>query len=302
MKRTILAICLFVLFLPALAFASVEYSRQTGEACGACHVEYVGGGPLTDRGESFKDDLRIKGLYRPLTTAQHVVRLIVGYLHTMTAIIWFGAILYVHILLKPAYAARGLPRGELMVGWASIVIMAITGTLLTIARVPSVQMLYTTRFGILLLIKVGLFAVMATTAAVTTFIIGPKLRKKRKALALEQGKQDLTAEELSQFDGKEGRPAYVAYKENIYEVTKGKLWKEGLHVSKHLAGMDLTDALRQAPHGEENITAMPLVGKLVALREKPARPTHQKVFYFFAYMNLALVFLIVFVISLWRWW
>jgi hypothetical protein len=32
------------------------------------------------------------------------------------------------------------------------------------------------------------------------------------------------------------------------------------------------------------------------------KPPHVRVFYFFAYMNLALVFLIVFVISLWRWW
>jgi predicted heme/steroid binding protein len=301
MNRAALSICLFVLLLPTLASASVEYARQTGEACGACHVDASGGGPLTVRGEAYKDDLRIRGLYRPLTTAQHVIRLIIGYLHTMTAIIWFGAILYVHILLKPAYAARGLPRGELMVGWTSIIIMAVTGTLLTIARVPSAHMLYTTRFGILLLVKIGLFAVMATTAAITTFIIGPRLRQ-RKALALEQVRQDLTPEELSQFDGKEGRPAYVAYKGNIHDVTKGKLWKEGMHMSKHPAGMDLTDALRQAPHGEENIAAMPLVGKLVALGEKPTMPTHQKVFYFFAYMNLALVFLIVFVISLWRWW
>jgi predicted heme/steroid binding protein len=187
------------------------------------------------------------------------------------------------------------------VGWASIIIMAVTGTLLTIARVPTLEMLYTTRFGILLLIKVGLFLVMATTAAIVTFVIGPKLRRK-KALALKEGKQDLTAEELSQFDGAEGRPAYVAYGGEIYDVSKGKLWRGGRHVQKHLAGMDLTAALKQAPHGEEKIKGMPLVGKLVERSEKAARPTHERVFYFFAYMNLVLVFLIVFVISLWRWW
>ncbi|MGD2080150.1 MAG: cytochrome B5, partial [Nitrospirota bacterium] len=74
------------------------------------------------------------------------------------------------------------------------------------------------------------------------------------------------------------------------------------HAQKHPAGMDLTDALKQAPHGEEKITSMPLVGKLVERAGRPARPTHERVFYFLAYMNLALVFLIVFVISLWRWW
>jgi len=30
-------------------------------------------------------------------------------------VMWFGTILYVHLLLKPAYAARGLPRGVLLV-------------------------------------------------------------------------------------------------------------------------------------------------------------------------------------------
>ncbi len=301
MKRVSIAISLIVLLVPALALASVEYSRQTELACEACHTDPSGGGGLTAEGETFKDELRIKGLYKPLTTGQHIVRLIIGYLHLMTAIIWFGTILYVHILLKPAYAARGLPKGELMVGWASIIIMAVTGTLLTIARVPSVHMLFSTRFGILLLIKVGLFTVMVTTAAVATFVIGPKLRKKRQ-LALTEGRQDLTPGELSQFDGREGRPAYVAYEDTIYDVTKSKFWKGGAHVRKHLAGFDLTAALKQAPHGGDNITAMPLVGKLVSPAQMEKKPPHVKVFYFFAYMNLALVFLIVFVISLWRWW
>ncbi len=301
MRKIFIVIGLLAILAPSAALATVEYAKQTDRPCGACHIDAAGGGPLAQGGEAFKDELRIKGLYKPLTTAQHLIRLIVGYLHTMTAIIWFGAILYVHILLKPAYAARGLPRGELMVGWVSIIIMAVTGTLLTIARVPTLEMLYTTRFGILLLIKIGLFSVMITTAAIVTFVIGPRLRRK-KALALKEGKQDLTAEELSQFDGTEGKPAYVVYGGNIYDVTQGKLWRNGKHAKKHLAGMDLTHALKQAPHGEEKITAMPLVGKLVGRAGRPARPAHERVFYFFAYMNLALVFLIVFVISLWRWW
>jgi hypothetical protein len=40
---------------------------------------------------------------------------------------WFGTILYVHLLLKPAYASHGLPRGELIVGWGSIALIAVTG-------------------------------------------------------------------------------------------------------------------------------------------------------------------------------
>jgi hypothetical protein len=40
----------------------------------------------------------------------------------------------------------------------------------------------------------------------------------------------------------------------------------------------------------------------VASDRKPEKPLYEKAFYFFAYMNLALVFIIIFVISLWRWW
>ncbi|RMG01810.1 MAG: cytochrome B5 [Nitrospirae bacterium] len=301
MKQLFLFILLLIVFYPVNSHANVEYARQTGKACSFCHIDPSGGGPLTKEGKAFRDDLRIKGLYRPLTTTQHIVRLIIGYLHTMTAIIWFGAILYVHLLLKPAYAARGLPKGELLVGWASMIIMAVTGTLLTISRVPSFRMLFHTRFGILLSIKIVLFLIMVTSAAIVTFVIGPKLKRK-KMEAIRTHKQDLTMEELSQFDGKEDRPAYVAYNGKIYDVTGSRLWKDGSHMKKHLAGFDLTEAMKQAPHGEDKILGFPEVGRLIKSHGESKRPLHERVFYFFAYMNLVFVFLIIFVISLWRWW
>jgi predicted heme/steroid binding protein len=80
------------------------------------------------------------------------------------------------------------------------------------------------------------------------------------------------------------------------------LWKNGLHVMKHPAGNDLTEILRNAPHGEDKILAMPQVGVLQTSQEKPKKPFHLKLFYFFAYMNLVLVFVITFIIALWRWW
>ncbi|MBI4837636.1 MAG: CopD family protein [Nitrospirae bacterium] len=292
----------FVLFfLASNSFATEEYAGQTGRRCSECHIDAAGGGELTKAGEDFLDDLRIKGLYRPLKQTQKIVRFIIGYFHIMTGIIWFGTILYVHLILKPAYAAKGLPKGELILGWISIIIMALTGVLLTIARIPSWQMLFHTRFGLLLMTKIFLFLVMASTAVTVTFIIGPKLRKRRR-LEIQQDKRDLTIEELSQCDGKEGRPACVAYKGIIYNVTNSKLWKDGSHLRKHSAGNDLTEVLKTAPHGEEKILSLPQYGRLLQTMEKPEKPIHEKVFYFFAYMNLILIFLVVFVIALWRWW
>jgi predicted heme/steroid binding protein/uncharacterized membrane protein len=308
MGRWSLAISLLiaaVLTLPPISSATTEYSRQTGMQCKECHVEAIGGGPLTHAGQQFLADMKLKGLYRPLSTMQKIVRFWIGYIHLLTAIVWFGTIFYVHILLKPAYAAKGLPKGELFLGWISIIIMSITGVLLTIARIPAWNVLFTTRFGVLLSIKIALFLIMAATAFVVTFIIGPKLRRKLKTrweTDISLGKQDLTAEELHSFDGREGRPAFVAYKGKIYDVTKSKLWKDGSHARKHHAGLDLTDALKTAPHAEDKILSIPEVGKLIGAGQKIPKPLPERVFYVLAYVNLGFVFLITFIIALWRWW
>ncbi len=226
---------------------------------------------MTKAGEDFREDLRIKGTYRPLHPFQRVVRLIIGYLHLLTAIAWFGTILYVHILLKPAYAAKGLPKGELILGWLGIILLSTTGVPLTIARIPAWDAFYTTRFGILLSIKIILFLIMVATAAIVTFVIGPKLRKRSSQAPLEK-KTRLTLEELSRFDGSEKKPAYIAYKGQIYDVSSSKLWVEGNHVRKRPVGYDLTGALRTAPHGEEKILRTPLVGELISSEIKTQKP------------------------------
>ncbi len=283
-------------------FATPEYAKQTGYECGKCHIDVIGGGKLTPAGEAFLARLKADGRYRQLTATQHVVRLTVGYLHMMTAIIWFGTILYVHVLLKPAYASKGLPKGELRLGWLSMAVMAVTGTLLTIARMPNPAAFVTTRFGILLTVKIALFLIMVSSAFIVTVFIGPKMRRRLKSPVAACLSREMTPEQLSAFDGREGRPAYIAYKGLIYDISNSRLWKNGAHMVKHRAGTDLTDALATAPHGEDKVLAMPHIGMCVATERRPERPFYEKLFYFFAYMNLVLVFIIIFVISLWRWW
>ena len=292
-----------VLLLTALpARATPDYAKQTGYECATCHVDVIGGGKLTPVGEAFLGSQKAKGQYRQLSTGQHVVRLFVGYLHMLAAIVWFGTIMYVHVLLKPAYASKGLPKGELRLGWLSMIVLLATGTLLTIARMPNLAAFTTTRFGILLTVKISLFLVMLTSAFIVTVFIGPKMRRRLKSPVAACLTKEMTPEQLSAFDGREGRPAYIAYKGMIYDMTSSRLWKAGAHMMKHHAGTDLTDVLRHAPHGEDKVLAMPQVGMCVAAERKPEKPLYEKVFYFFAYMNLALVFIIIFVISLWRWW
>lgn len=293
-----LALFALIMVCPVRASATVEYAGRTGLDCGVCHVNPLGGGELTPVGGSFLAGMEKEGGYAQLSTPKRVVRLAVGYLHILAGVVWFGAIFYVHILLKPAYAAKGLPRGELVLGWVCILTVGITGALLTFARMQSLEAFYTTRFGMLLSVKIGLFLVMATTAAVATFIVGPRLRARKAAAGAAGGV--FTSEDLHVFDGKEGRKSYVAVGGTVYDVTESRLWKNGKH-TRHLAGGDMTDMIKQAPHGPEKLDAMPVVGSFSAEAVKP--PSGPKAaFYFMAYMNLALVFLILGVVALWRWW
>lgn len=71
-----------------------------------------------------------------------------------------------------------------------------------------------------------------------------------------------TIEELKKYNGKNGMPAYIAYKGKVYDVSKSFLWKDGKHQALHEAGNDLTDALNKAPHGEEFLKKFPVVGYL----------------------------------------
>jgi predicted heme/steroid binding protein len=56
--------------------------------------------------------------------------------------------------------------------------------------------------------------------------------------------------DFQHYNGKDEKPAYIAYKGKIYDVSENKHWKNVVHMNNHKAGEDLTDALSAAPHGE----------------------------------------------------
>lgn len=294
------ALLLWLLFLPAPGNCTEEFSRRTGKECVACHVDPAGGGELNAAGKDFLASWAASGKGSPTSSFHRGVRFAAGFLHLLTAVMWFGTILYVHLLLKPAYASRGLPRGELLVGWGSIIVMAVTGTVLTVYRIPTWEALFHTRVGVLLTIKIAVFLVMTATAFIVTFIVGPRLKARHADVDLR--KRDLTPAELSSFTGKDGAPAYFAYRGTIYDATGSKLWRKGSHLGKHQAGFDLTEMLKLAPHGEDRVQQLPVVGKLVEEGARGGKPPHLKAFYFMTFLNLFLVVAVLLIIALWRWW
>ncbi|TLM73640.1 MAG: cytochrome B5 [Actinobacteria bacterium] len=74
--------------------------------------------------------------------------------------------------------------------------------------------------------------------------------------------RDFTAEELSGFDGRDGRLAYVAYQGVVYDVSDSGMWTGGDHEGAHSAGADLTEDHLDAPH-DVYVTDFPEVGRLV---------------------------------------
>jgi predicted heme/steroid binding protein len=74
--------------------------------------------------------------------------------------------------------------------------------------------------------------------------------------------KQFTEKELAQYNGKKGKPAYVSYKGKVYDVSASFLWKDGMHQVLHGAGVDLTVALEQAPHGEDALKKFAVVGIL----------------------------------------
>lgn len=73
--------------------------------------------------------------------------------------------------------------------------------------------------------------------------------------------KEFTAEELAKFDGREGRPAYVAFRGVVYDVTESAMWGGGDHEGLHSAGADLTAEHEDAPH-DVYVTDFPEVGRL----------------------------------------
>lgn len=63
--------------------------------------------------------------------------------------------------------------------------------------------------------------------------------------------KEFSNEELARCNGKKGIPAYIAYKGKVYDVSESFLWKDGNHQVVHSAGVDLTDAMEQAPHSAD---------------------------------------------------
>ncbi|MGO8806703.1 MAG: Rieske 2Fe-2S domain-containing protein [Candidatus Bathyarchaeia archaeon] len=73
----------------------------------------------------------------------------------------------------------------------------------------------------------------------------------------------ISPEDLKLFDGSNGRPLYLVFKGKVYDLSTSQLWLEGKHMGMHTRTDDLAEAIKTAPHGEDNVFRFPVIGELL---------------------------------------
>lgn len=94
----------------------------------------------------------------------------------------------------------------------------------------------------------------------------------------------MTKDELARYDGQDGRRAYVAVNDVIYDLTDSPRWLQGEHEGLHRAGRDLTKELRKARHVQAVLKGFPQVGYLdddPGMSPQAAHKGNQLLYFFF---------------------
>ncbi|MEA3374737.1 MAG: hypothetical protein U9R72_00825 [Chloroflexota bacterium] len=259
----------FINVLKSTTVATVDYARETGQPCSACHLRPEGGGELNAQGIAYArsgyqwpvpEDVEP---YTPSNLAR-LVKMVVGYLHLTVAVIWFGAIFYIHIVVRPQQLRTGIPRTEGIIGWTSIGIMGVTGTALAVFRYLETGSVFSGTFGTVFIIKLAQVGIMVLLALIATVVLTRRLRRGvGREGAADTESDDITPETLPSLDGRDGGRAVVAVDGKLYDVTDSRLWKDGVHLRQHHAGEDLTEAMKRAPHGAEVLDRVPPIGEIL---------------------------------------
>lgn len=110
----------------------------------------------------------------------------------------------------------------------------------------------------LLLITLTIFVVGCGQKTSTTQTTQPA---KTTTPSTASSSKVFTLSDLKQYDGKNGNATYVAVNGVVYDVSNTKAFKNGNHQGNS-AGVDLSSAIKDAPHGESVLADLPVLGKL----------------------------------------
>jgi predicted heme/steroid binding protein len=106
--------------------------------------------------------------------------------------------------------------------------------------------------------------------------------------------QTFSPAELARFDGRDGRPAYVAVDGTVYDVSGSSTWRDGTHRPCDIsssAGRDLSAEIRVAPARMRTYVQQKLVVGTLVQPKKPARAAAQAGLAALAVLVLAVPFI-----------
>lgn len=109
--------------------------------------------------------------------------------------------------------------------------------------------------------------VVAVAMVGAAVIFTSKDDSQSSATGTSQTSRNVTAQELAESDGKDGRPCLVAVSGTVYEIEGFSLWQGGEHQTSGgmaYCGADMTDAMAHAPHGTSKLEQLEKIGPLVA--------------------------------------
>lgn len=117
--------------------------------------------------------------------------IVVQWLHITAAVVWLGGKIFTSLALNPVLRLKATPeqRLELLaalgrrfkyLSWGSLTVLIITGVFNVSQRVSSLDELLGSRFGITLLAKVSIVAVMIAISAAHSLFLTPMLKKQVK--------------------------------------------------------------------------------------------------------------------------
>jgi uncharacterized membrane protein len=84
-----------------------------------------------------------------------LLKTILGFLHIIFGLVWFGSIVYVHLIIKPQSLNGGMPKSEKLPGRICIVMVGQTDIGLALLKVQAPHERWTTSFGVIWIIKVS---------------------------------------------------------------------------------------------------------------------------------------------------
>jgi membrane-associated progesterone receptor component len=91
----------------------------------------------------------------------------------------------------------------------------------------------------------------------------PPITSSPTPLISQPNQRIFTVGELATFDGKNGRPAYVAVNGIVYDVTNNRAWAAATHFGL-TSGKDYTQEFTSCHAGQQSILAtLPVIGRLV---------------------------------------